>query len=270
MPRPSNPSDVSKKAYDARIAFLQKAGVTIDDPKALMAFFEMKAYSLHSKRNYLTACLTKAKDTPAYEALSKLHHTLTEEMKKKYESQAATEEQLEKMESWEEITKKATEYIAKPEISLENKLMLGLYTFIPPVRVDYLSIKRVKELPKQTTGTYYISNESVKQIVIYDHKQSHAMGAVVKEVPTALSALLEQYFDSNEVLFNITPSAFSLRFRRLCDVVFHTPLSITSFRHSYITHALKGSMSLKDAKALAQSMGHSYMTQQLYRYTNAK
>ena len=192
---------------------------------------------------------------------------LTQELTKKAVSQTKEGKEHKSIE-WPKVLEAAAKIQDDEDIPTEVKLLVSLYTEIPPVRNDFVKLIIRKRAPKTDKGNYIVINARRGEIVINDHKTAKEYGALKISLPAVLRARFNEYVRENPEqthLFNVSDSCVS---RWLGDAFEkHTGKRImsTSLRHSYISDFRKGDKSLLEKKALASAMGHNLWLQELYR-----
>jgi len=260
-------SETSKKEYARIIKAIETNGYKDDDIESLTAYFEKQKYSIASKRVNINACMNKHKlDVPYYEQLKKWMLELRDELYKSKEDQIITEKEEKKHMGWNDILEIAVPAINNEKYSLEDRILIALYTQLDPVRNDYTHLKLYKEEPEIKTGTYFIINDAIKEVVINNHKTAKKHGAIRQHLPERLSEMIVMWFKDETEMFPIAENAMSLRIRRLFNKVFGKPLTICSLRHSRITFMYKNDTRPREAKRLADNMGHTPATAQTYRF----
>lgn len=260
-------SENSNKEYARIIKAISSAGYKDDDIDSVKAFFIARNYSIPSRRININACINKHRSNTAY--CDKLREYLME-MKK--ELQTATEDQkrtakqaLKDME-WSKVLEKALPAINDEKYCLEDRILIGLYTQLEPVRIDYTHMKLYDTNPKLNKGSYFIINDSVKEVVINEHKESKIHGPIRQPLPERLAEMITMWFKDETVMFPIIPATMSQKIKALFLKVTGKPMTVTSLRHSRITFAYKGAPMPKEAKKLASAMGHTVGTAQTYRF----
>lgn len=260
-------SETSKKEYARIIKAIETNGFRDDDIESLDAYFEKQKYSIASKRVNINACMNKHKsDVVYYEQLKKWMLELRDELYKSKEEQKITEKEEKKHMDWDKILEIAIPAINNEKYSLEDRILIALYTQLDPVRNDYTHIRLYKKEPEIKNGTYFIINDDVKEVVINNHKTANKHGAIRQHLPERLAEMIVMWFKDETEMFPISENAMSIRIRSLFKRIFGKPLTICSLRHSRITFQFKNDTKPKDAKGLAKNMGHTTATAQTYRF----
>lgn len=169
---------------------------------------------------------------------------------------------------WPKVLEAAEKIQADEDIPTEVKLLVSLYTELPPVRNDYVRLLIRKKVPKVDEGNYIVLNASRGEIVINEHKTAKEYGSLKITLPAGLRSRFLAYVSDNPEtthLFNVNGTSVSRwlgdAFEKYCG----KRIASTSLRHSYISEFRKGDKSLLEKRALARAMGHGVDMQELYR-----
>lgn len=169
---------------------------------------------------------------------------------------------------WPKVLETAEKIQADEDIPTETKLLVSLFTELPPVRNDYVKLRIYKKAPKTDEGNYIIVNASRGEIVINEHKTCKEYGALRRSLPDGLRNRFHEYVKENPDkthLFNVSPQCVSNWISKAFFKHCGKRIASTSLRHSYISEFRKGDKSLIEKKTLARSMGHDLWLQELYR-----
>ena len=186
-------------------------------------------------------------------------------------SQVPTEKQAEAHVPWDKIIA----WRDSTELPILDKLIVGLYTYLPPQRVDYTPMLVVKRLPKTLTDgmNYLVMLKKSARFVFHAYKTAKVYGDRTIKIPPPLFSLLTTYLGERRdgYLFQDgvmpwTPSRLGANLRRIFLKAFGKLISVNALRHSYITKECAGMPSIAATSAAAVSMGHSVITHQTYRH----
>jgi hypothetical protein len=262
-------SETSNKEYARIIKAISDSGFKDDDVDSLKAYFEDRKYSISSKRININACINKNKANVEYcDKLRKWMLELKNEHHKLTCQQKMSDKQKAKHLDWEELLSICVPAINNEKYPLEERILIGLYTQLEPVRNDYTHMKLYKEDPKLKTGTYFVINDDVRQVVITQHKTSSnpKIGTIVQNLPERLAEMIVMWFKDETEMFPVSENAMSLRIKRLFLRITGKPLTVCSIRHSRDTFLYKGSLMPLEADRIAKLMGHTRATAQAYRF----
>jgi len=185
-----------------------------------------------------------------------------------------TEREEENMIPWKEIKK------IQPK-DVRDAALIGIYTLIPPRRLDY----RVLRITDHDTGlddayNYVVLNKrnNPTKLIFTNYKTSSTFGKQEFPVPRSLASVLKTYIEGNgfainDYLFGKSPSEPYKSFSSQVSDVFKKytgkQLSVNILRHSFITWYLqKKNLSITDKKGVATAMAHSINMQDKYNRVN--
>jgi hypothetical protein len=189
-------------------------------------------------------------------------------------SQEPTEKQVAAHIPWETIItwRDSDEFKALP---IQTRFLVGLYTYLPPQRIDYTPMKIVGRLPKAMEAgmNYAVMTKKTAKFVFHAYKTAKVFGDITHVVPKPLFDLLCEYLGDRRTgyLFQtgdvpITEVALATRLRTIFISKFSKVFGANNLRHSFITYQNKGAPSMSKLKEDALSMAHSVITHQSYRH----
>ena len=175
---------------------------------------------------------------------------------------------------WETIIawRDSDEFKALP---IQTRFLVGIYTYLPPQRIDYTPMRVVGRLPKvmEAGMNYVVIAKKSAKFVFHAYKTSKIFGDITHVVPKPLFDLLCEYLGDRRTgyLFQagdvpITEVALGKRLRTIFIAKFDKVFGANNLRHSYITHQNKGVPSIAAMKEDAAAMAHSVITHQSYRH----
>jgi integrase len=236
--------------------------------------------SIHAKDSYVSAIGAIFRHTPGmiqkehilYQKWIDLHKEVREPISQKYKTNKPTERQEKAYISFEELIKirnklKQGSYV---------RLIISLYTMIPPVRSDYHKVKiykDVKQIPDDNSNYLvlnkkpYIGLRKYKTSKTYKTIQIDIPNELQKEIEASLKMYPREYLfvQKNGTSFD-KPNTFNKWANRLLKTNINENFSLTTFRHIYIT---RRDLKLEEKSGIerdevARIMGHSIATQQNY------
>jgi hypothetical protein len=228
-------------------------------------------YSLSSSRVALTALRKEYPDNKVF----------ADEMKKRYttfrnldEDQQPTQRQQDNFIKWDDLILFRDEYHG--EMSAVQRILLALYTRIPPVRADYTPMLFCRRKPRSyEEGMNYIVWTKNPYFIFHAYKTHETYGDKIVKIPATLRKDLEEYFDTlpNEqrYLFESdgvawSPTRLGATFRKIFQQFHQMDTGITLVRHAYLTKYHAGQKPLAELKKVASSMMHSTHLSQAYRF----
>lgn len=227
-----------------------------------------KRYSISSTRVALTALRKVYPD----------NERIREEVSKRFKvfraldkSQEPTKTQADAHVPWDKIIA----WRDSAELPILDKLIVGLYTYVPPQRADYCPMIVVPRLPKTLKDdmNYVVVLKKSARFVFHAYKTAKVYGDRTVDVPPPLFALLKAYLGDRRdgYLFQDgampwTPARLGANLRRIFLAAFGKLISVNALRHSYITKECAGMPSLATLESAAAAMDHSVIWHQTYRH----
>lgn len=268
-------SDLTKVAYEGNLRIMHNAKLNLFDHEATLKWILENKKTENTQKNYIAAAVAFVKaneDARKETALAAYRKKMTELAKvnlSRYEDQAFTEREEKKYVKWADIQKGVEAAYADSDCLDSDKLLLGFYTEMSPLRLDYGNLAVfANTVPEGTKGNYIVLKATGSQVIINDHKESKIYGAIKKDLPASLDRRLALYIAGNpetKVLFPYDEKALSKRLVRLFRKYCGRDVGCCMLRHSYITHFLASGPSYRKCQELAKSMGHSVQLQTFYR-----
>lgn len=162
-------------------------------------------------------------------------------------------------------------------IDIMSKLLLAMYTIIPPVRADYYSTQIIKEGEIPETDNYIILKRDSAELVIRKYKTSRKHGEIrhpilPQELYTVILKSLEQYprkylFEKNGKPY--TPNGFCKWTSATLEKLFSVELTLTMIRHIYISSLDLAKMTVEEKKKIGKLMGHTIGIQAEYEWKDS-
>lgn len=152
---------------------------------------------------------------------------------------------------------------------LENRILIGLITQLPPLRLDYTKLKLFSAVPKHYEGNYIVLGKTAKtsRIVAQKHKTAKTYGALKRQLTPDLYDLLKEWKGEHPeaVLLDLNENQLGRKITSLFTKYIGEPLSMNDIRHSYVSSVRKGDRSKEDVEAIAHNLGHSLTMNYDYR-----
>lgn len=280
----SDLSPVTKRNYHDRInAILKKAECTdimevILKPDKYIPLMK-KWYPLAtSHKIHYTAVLSLFRYNPDFknehikdhEKWVKAFRAADEEVNERYETNEPTKRQVEGYVPYEEIVKVRD---SLPEGDI-RRLLLDMYTHLRPMRCEYARIAiYTKKAPEKPEANHIILNGKKARLILTHFKTRKHHDAYDLELPQPLVKDLLKSLDETprEWLFvgtkgePYTPTLYTQWTSRVFKSLFNKPLTVSLIRHAYINTIDFNTLSIKEKKEIATSMGHTVETQDRYR-----
>ena len=252
--------------------FVNKTGGRLDKNKL----------SMHAKDGYLTALKALFEQTPGmkqkhpdlYKKWVDIHKEVRQPINEKYQSNKPSERQEKGYISFKEIEAKRD----KLTKGSNERLLLSMYTMIPPVRSDYDKVAIYKNLKDidASIDNYLIFNKKEQYLVIRKYKTSKTYKDIKIDLPKNLASEIRASLKSNPRKFLFVqkngepydkPNTFNRWANRtLKKKLDNDDFSLKMLRNVYVTRRdlkLEEKSGLERAQ-IAKIMGHSVGTQQNY------
>ncbi len=249
--------------------YVNKTGGRLDSSKL----------SMHAKDGYVTAIKALFLQTPGmkqkysdlYKIWDDIHKEVRRPINEKYQSNKPTTRQEEAYITFKELEKKR-DSLKKGSI---ERLLLAMYTFIPPLRSDYDRIGIYKNEDEAKENNYLIIDKNPYLVItkyktskIYKDIRIDLPKKLVNEIKASLKLQPREYLfiQKNGKPYD-KPNTFNKWANRKLKLLFGKKnISLSTLRHIYITRRdlkLEEKSGLERSK-IASVMGHSVGTQQNY------
>ena len=225
-------------------------------------------YSFSSSKVALTAL---RKEYPANKEFIEEIQDRGVKWKAATENQTATETQVEKYISWDNIIQFRDMYY--DEMDGTQRILLALYTYVAPVRLDYTPMKIVTRKPKKLAdGFNYLVNSASPYFLFHCYKTHKLYGDKKIVIPAALKKELGMWIqEGQQYLFEDagvpwSESRLSQNMVRIFKQFHGMNTGVTMLRHAYATKFHAGQLPLAALKKTAEAMMHSPMQSMTYRF----
>lgn len=137
----------------------------------------------------------------------------------------ATFVQSKKMTSWKNIIELRNDIIEDNPFSL-NALIISLYTFIPPRRLEYSDMFYIDECDEKITEdsekNYCVKDGDNMYLIFNNYKSRRTVGRVRYDIPDKLKNIIVGYVEknninNNEPLLNISRNSLNIRLNKIFD-----------------------------------------------------
>lgn len=151
-----------------------------------------------------------------------------------------------------------------------ERLLISMYTMIPPVRADYFCTQIVynDEVPKEKNYIRIRNNKDI-ECVITDFKTAKTYKQITHKFPPELVGELTKSLEKKPRTYLFintkgephTRNSFVLWTRRCLTRIFETDFTLVFFRHAFITDFITNKITPEttdaDIKEISDKMGHS-------------
>lgn len=259
----------------SHVSFLKKlrADTGVEDlsanPEATLKAMDAR-YKLSSTRSVLTMLRKVYPDNKKFQ----------QEMKDRYQTfkqidtaQLPTEKQEENFVSWDNIIQFRDQYYG--DMSPTERVLMALYTRIPPVRADYTPMRIIpRKLAKYEEGTNYLVWSKKPYFIFHAYKTHSTYGDKIMPIPKDLQKELKAYLETvpdNTFLFEAGGEAWpaarlASQLRKIFQKYHGLDTGVNLMRHAYDTKFYEGHKSLAEMTKLSNAMMHSPMLGQAYRF----
>lgn len=156
-----------------------------------------------------------------------------------------------------------------------EKLLIGFYTHIPPVRADYFATEIItfKEKPTQPNYIRRIS-PTESWVVLNDFKTKKHFKQIKNKLPSELNDELveslrlqpRKYVFVNQTGQPFTRNSFSKWSTRVLSRIFETEMTLNIIRHLFINTITFDDKTAKEITDISSKMGHDILTHIKYRW----
>lgn len=279
-------SEVTKRVYLERWkVMLQELHTDVHSilihPKKHIAWIKSSYSSLATQKSYMSAVLAMFRHNPGtkeqyakhyrtwYLAFQGAHEAIDE----RYRKNEPTQKQVEAYVPFEEIVKKRDGL----EKGSDERLLLSLYTYIPPLRCDFNEVRIYEHGAggNQPAPNRILMRRSRHEatMILTEFKTSGAQSSYEKELPEPLVLELEASLDKDprDYLFldrshkPYRASSFTKWANRTLHRLFGRALTVSLIRHSYINSLDFNRLTVQEKEDIAKDMTHTVGTQDRYR-----
>jgi hypothetical protein len=272
----------SLRTYTRMINILRKAFSLpeddiefLKDSQKVIDWIESSKYALNSKKAIYIAIVgtLKAQEGFDVEPYRSQMEKYNKEVVANYETQTLSVSEQTKYLPWSEIlhaVEKAR--LAVEDVwTLQEYILLALYTLQAPARLDYGEMKIVKVEPENPVGNYLVW---CKKPYFYfsEYKTFKVYGVMKIQLSPALVDVLKEWLHypteylledrSGNPLGAVASGQLIIStFQKHCN----KKIGVSVLRHSYISHIRSKELPIKQSDALARMMMHSPKMSVIYR-----
>ena len=260
-----NPEQASKLLHENK-------NITQTSANRHMYFSAVVAYLKHTDHG-------KKRSEPLKERWISVQKTNWEERRQQALNNEPTQNQLivSQTISWQDVVKKRDELKA----GTPEKLLLSLYTYVPPVRADYFEVRinPPKTTISETKDNYVVIDptDSTKSFLsIRDFKTANKYKEIRHQLPPELYETIQQSLKAKprNYLFVMQTDAtrpydrgaFSKWANKVLTDLFKAPMTLTSLRHLFVSTLDFNKTRASELEKIGNSMGHSISMQKGYQW----
>jgi hypothetical protein len=272
MPGPATLANYAAN-YDRFVARIGKTQFTAEE--ALEFIRKSPDYkNLGTKNCYLSALKHYANEEDKIKYQLETKHDMPT-LQEQQNSQALPDNKLKNLLTWDEIEKAyedAFNLYRQGKFTLENLVILGLYSLNDPVRLDYAGMKFLSvnpnspEFVNNITENYCWIGEN--PVFVFNHYKTAKKFGTNKHIsiPYELLKLLKIYRDQGvPYVFEGTPNNLGKRLNSILKKLTGKPCTLNLIRHARITKFYERNPSIAEKDKLASRMLHGYSEGERYR-----
>lgn len=279
-------SPVTKRVYLERVRYMLsqlKVDIftIIKNPQKYVSWINETFDALATRKSYMSAILAifrhneglKQQEQKHYDAWFQAFQEIHTQIDERYKKNEPSERQTQGYVPFEEIVAKRDQL----EKGSYDRLLLSLYTYIPPLRADWNCV-RVFFAPAPAhikDNNYMIIHEKDQtgKFVLKEFKTASSHHQYEKTLPTPLVAeiIANLERDPRNYLFQdrtgapYRASSFTKWVNRTLLRLFDKNLTISLIRHAYINTLDFNTLTVQEKELIARDMAHTVGTQDRYR-----
>jgi hypothetical protein len=252
------------------------------DEALMEAIIEGQDWSKGTKKNYWNTLLTVAKGQPARPRIEEVMAAYREkmadisgELAEDSWSQEMTDKQQAAWMDYGSIQAFGKAFMERTDMTLEDRILIGLFTQLPPVRLDYtdLEVRSVAVAPTAMTPNHvYVhpTEDAGAYVYVGTHKTSTTRGPIKYDLTPGLCSLFREYRTKYPAFLCLAVSPGALG-KRLNKIFLRyspekKPVTVNIIRHAKATADCEtmNLPMLRNFVADAKNMKHDVMTHILY------
>lgn len=256
----------------------------LTNPKSLVDKLPTKTKSQHSLYGltnaplmiYLREPKLKEKYPEAYQGWTEARKQFQDNISDAYESNVATEKYEKGSVPWATFLEKR-DSLSKGSL---KRLLLCMYSMIPPTRRDYGDVTIFEDVPETVpeginylvlcpSGSF-IGLQEYKTVKDYGHKKIDLPSELVEEIRASLKDTPRKHLfvGRDNQPFKLANS-YGKWVSRTLQKIFDKPMTINTIRHMFVSENVADKC-VKERKKIASDMCHSLQTQMIYAYIHPK
>ena len=288
-------SQISKRVYVERLRTMVAHFETniywiITHPDEVLEWILKKSDVLSTQKSYIIAVLAIFKHNEGlkiqlkknYDIWFKKFTEIDEAITQRYKTNEPSEKQLNAYVEFKDIVKKRDEL----EDGSMDKLLLGFYSYIRPLRADFNAVRIYRKsenedvIPaedKREANYILFSDEKDVHLILNEFKTQRHHNKYDKKLPDELVKELKLSLKKlpREWLFvdkfgkpYVATNSYTKWANRTLNRLFGKPLTITMIRHSFISSLDQNALTILEKEEIAKEMAHSRGMQELYRFVH--
>ena len=285
MSEPVYRSERTKETYERALRQLRAAVKApegdlqfLKDTNAIVNWVEGLEKSVNTRKVYYIAIVSRLKGDPQFADVFPVYKKKQDEYNRAVgaamEKQAFSPAEAEKFLAWPEVLKarEAIRLAAYDMMTYQDYVLVCLYTYLPPARLDYSPMQVVSEDISGNTNYLLVLPTSLT-LVLNSYKTAHKYGQQRTAVPPALEAILRDWLALNPSgwLFcgadgqPLSETSLSQRITSVFKKHTGKAVGVCMLRHSFVSWFRRREAPLLKMAEIARQMGHSVGMNALYR-----
>lgn len=248
-------------------------------PVQVIKFIEnINGISFNTRKAYYIAIVSTLKTQKGFARALGIYRTWQDRYNKLqnelYEKQELTPIEKDKYLDWNDVLKVRTdaEKAITDTKSYQDYIIVCLYTYIPPARLDYGALKIVDSLPNPLTGNYFVNSQN-PEIVLTEYKTARKYGKHIIKIPAELSTILKKFIRTTNAKYLLentnkeimSETLLNKNLTRIFTKFTDKKISVNMLRHSYVSKHMEGQPTKREADKFAKGMMHSSAMEHVYR-----
>jgi hypothetical protein len=276
-------SVVTKRTYLERLRYMIHDTKTdlytiLTNPKKYLDWIKNHSSSLQTQKSYISAILAVFKHTDDIKKTEQKHYydwyqgfkEIHKQIDQKYKLNQPTEKQQQAYVPYADIVRKRDEL----EKGSRERLLLGMYTYLPPLRSDFNKIYIYEKKPSEYEHPNHIRLfDTPPKLILNEYKTVTKNDSFEKDLPPELVDEIKESLkkEPREWLFMdrekkpYKENSYNRWVNRTLQKLFKKPLTISLIRHSYINSLDFNKMTIVEKEMIAKDMAHTVNTQDRYR-----
>lgn len=251
------------------------------DPPLMEAIIADQTWSKGTQKNYWVVLYNIAKSqddawdrrTAVMENYHKRFADINAEMAEESLDQVMSPAQKAAWMDYDSIQTFGKAFMERADVPLEDRIVAGLFTQLPPARLDYTDLEILTAAPAlgpDTPNHVFIhpTDDSGGYVYIGKHKTSGSKGAIKHTLTPGLSALFREFATTlpKDVCLAITPDNLGKRLKRIFVKYSpeKKPVTVNIIRHAKATKDCETLPTLRNMIHDASQMKHSLQTHFAY------
>ena len=257
----------------------------LKDTTKVVGFVNGHFKSPNSRVSNISAIASILQVLPDYKAeygvYSRLVSDLQREIMKKEEENTTTQKESKNILSWDKLK----DLTKKEGLSVEDRALIGLYTLIPPRRIEEIQFLTITDtevntqpnVPLGSDLNYLVVKPNVPlggiptKLIFNRYKTASTYGIQEFEIAEDLADVLKPHIKGKKTGDPVFPSKTGGYIRNFSEYLAkilkrHTgkSISVNLLRHAFVTDYLDSDLSIASKKEMSNRMAHSITTQGFY------